>query len=357
MIGQNRTRRVNKTAIGPAFKSIDKTADRLLRSNKECLIPEAELAGHDRMNNCHIIGEAFLKLIANERGEVLCWPASARSIGREAQRSIDQGQFDTNPIAIYVDDYRPVLRSTRHKDCKFTFACWSHDNGVFKPIDSAVHFCSEDSETLFKLGIRTMAAYTAWYRGHKRWSQKEFLKDQHTQELLAKYPILQSACDEISEWGKGEIAAERKLEKEMTRWQSAYSQLAWHRAKTVTRTITPKLRMAATGITSPEGYPVAMTVLPTADKGSLLIATVLEDETRFAWLTQRARRASAEKVATVWTKCLNERSPTEWLPELAQAFEFLYVSPDDYDNDEIITADERREIESAMSEKTPTLRI
>ena len=319
------------------------------------------MAGHDRMNNCHIIGEAFLKLIANFLriiGEVLCWPTSARSIGREAQRSISQGAGSIQiPGTIYVDDYKPVLRRTGHKDCKFTFACYNHDNGVFKPIDTAMHFCSEDSETLFKLGLRTMAAYTAWYRGHKRWSQEEFPKDRHIRELLTKYPVLQPTCDAIFEWGKGEIAAERKLEKEMKRWQSAYSQLAWHRAKTVTRVATPKLRIAATGIASPEGYPIATTVLPTADKGCLLIATVLEDETRIPWLTQKARRVSAEKVATVWAKRLNEQNPAEWLPELAQWCEFLYISPDDYNNDEVTTADERCEIESAMSEKAPTFSI
>ena len=38
MIRQNQSRRVNMTAIQPALKSIDRTANRLLRSNEECLI-------------------------------------------------------------------------------------------------------------------------------------------------------------------------------------------------------------------------------------------------------------------------------------------------------------------------------
>ena len=54
---------------------------------------------------------------------------------------------------------------------------------------------------------------------------------------------------------------------------------------------------------------------------------------------------------------LQESKPGIWLPAFAQQCEFLYVSQYDYYNDEIITRDERREIEQAMSRKTPTLQI
>ena len=357
MIRQNQNRRVNRKAIGPALKSINKTADQLLRSNKKCLIPETESMGHDAMNNCHVIGQGFLDLIANDKGQVLLWPISTRSIGRAAQTAINQGRFDTNPVTIYVDEYEPVLRGKNHKDCKFTFACHNHDDKVFALADSVVQFNPGNSETTFQLGLRTMATYTAWYRGHKRWIREEFPKDSYLQEVRANYPVLQPAFNELSEWWKEEIDAERDLEKQMKRWQSAYLQSAWHRAKTVTRTVTPQLRIAVTGIPASRGYPVAMTILPTANSECILIATVLEDETNVAWLTQRSRRKAAEQVATELAYRLNELHPTEWLPELAGLCAFLYISPEDYYNDKILTADDRSEIASAMSQKVSTIRI
>ena len=357
MIRQNRSRTGGKGTIESALKNIDRAADQLLRSNNVCLIPESEAIEHDRMNNCHVIAEPRLDLIANERGEVLCWPTSTRSIGRVAQKAISQRHFKTNPPAITIEQYEPVPRSKNHKDCKFTFACHNHDDRVFKPSDSVKRFNSKDSETLFKLGLRTTAAYTAWYRGHKMWSQHDFKEDRYLRKVLSDYPSLQSACDAISEWGTQETSAGRNLEKEMVRWQTAYQESAWHRATSEIREIKPLLRLAATGIPGQQDCPVVMTILPTANGDCLFVATVLEDETRAPWLTQRRRRTAAQQVAQKWAKSLTELRPVEWLPKLAQQCEFLYVSPQDYKNDEIITSHERSEIEQAIAKKAPTFRI
>ena len=357
MIRQNKGRRSGKFTIQRALKSIDRTADQLLRSNDECLIPESEAIGHDRMNNCHVIAEPRLELIANERGEVLCWPTSTRSIGRAAQRAISQGHFETNPLAIAIERYEPVPRSKNHKDCKFTFACHNHDDRVFKLIDSVDLFNSEDKESLFKLGLRTTAAYTAWYRGHKKWSQHDFKEDSYLRRVLREYPSLQTACDAISEWGTQESSAGRNLEKEMVRWQTSYQESAWHRATSEIREIKPLLRIAATGIPGPQDCPVAMTMLPTANGECLLVVTILEGETRIPWLTKRRRRTAARQVADQWEKSLTELKPAEWLPRLALQCEFLYVSPHDYYNDEIVTCEERCEIEQAIAKKAPTYRI
>ena len=357
MIHQNRSSTGGKGTIESALKNIDRAADQLLRSNNVCLIPESEAIEHDRMNNCHVIAEPRLDLIANERGEVLCWPTSTRSIGRVAQKAISQGYIETNPPAINIEQYEPVPRSKNHKDCKFTFACHNHDDRVFKTIDSVKRFNSKDSETLFKLGLRTIAAYTAWYRGHKKWSQNEFKEDRYVRKVLSDHPFLKPACVAVSEWGMRESAAGRSLEKEVERWRSAYRQSAWHRVTSEIREFKPLLRIAATGIPGPQDCPVAMTILPTANGECLLVATVLEDETRIPWLTQRRRRTEAQQVAQEWAKRLTELRPVEWLPKIAQQCEFLYVSPHDYHNEEIVTCDERREIEQAISKKTPTFRI
>ena len=357
MVRHNRNRTGGKSTIEAALKSIDRTADRLLRSNDVCLIPESEAIGHDWMNNCHVIAESRLGLVANERGEVLCWPTSIRSIGRVAQKAISQGSFEVDPLTIIIERYEPVPRGKNHKDCKFTFACHNHDDRVFKPIDSVERFNPSDHETRFKLGLRTIAAYTAWYRGHKKWSQNEFKEDRYIRKVLSDYPFLQPACDAVSEWGVQESAAGRNLEKEMERWQSAYRQLAWHRVTSEIRELTPLLRIAATGIPGSQDCPVAMTMLPTENGKCLLLATVLEDETRFSWLTPRRRRTAVQQVAEEWAKGLTELRPAEWLPKLARQCEFLYVSPHDYYNDEIVTCDERYDIEQAISKKAPTFPI
>ena len=351
MIRQYRSSQGSRYSTDDALKTLDKIADRLLRSNQECLIPETELMGHDAMNNCHVIAEGFLALISNERGEVLCWPTSTRSIGREAQRAIAEGQFETNPPAIFLNHYEPVCRSKNHKDVKFTFACSNHDNKVFKPLDSVQQFNSEDKETRFMLALRAIATYTAWYRGHKRWSQHDFKKDRGMRRILNDYPGLQRTYNAISEWGTREIAAERKLEAEMKRWKSAYLRSAWQLAATKTEKITPKVRIAAIGISSPWGYPVAMTILPAANGDCLVLATSLESKTPAAWLSQIGRRFAVRKVAKHWSKELEEMEPKEWLPTLAQQCEFLYVSPHDYYKDDIINSEERREIEREMFSK------
>ena len=253
MIRQISSRRTGKSPIESALKSIDRTANQLLRSNDACLIPESEAIWHDRMNNCHVIGEQRLGLIADERGQVLCWPTSTRSIGRVAQMAISEGNFETNPLAINIGRYKPVPRSKNHRDCKFTVACHNHDDRVFKPIDSVKRFNPKDNEILFKLGLRTTAAYTAWYRGHKKWSQHDFMEDRYLRNVLSEYPFLQAACDAISEWGTKESSAGKNLEKEMVRWQTAYQESAWLRATSEIREIKPLLRLAATGIPGPAG--------------------------------------------------------------------------------------------------------
>lgn len=357
MIHQNRSRRAGKSTIESALKSIDRIANQLLRSNDVCLIPESEAIRHDRMNNCHVIGEQRLGLIVNERGEVLCWPTSTRSIGRVAQKAISEGNFETNPIAINIERYEPVPRSKNHRDCKFTVVCHNHDDRVFKPIDSVKRFNSEDNETLFKLGLRTTAAYTAWYRGHKKWSQHDFMEDRYLRKVLSEYPFLQTACDAISEWGTRESSAGIYLEKEMVRWQIAYQESAWLRATSEIRESKPMLRLAATGILGQQDCPVIITILPTSEGDCLLAATVLEDETRVPWLTQRRRRTESQQVAKEWARNLTELRPVEWLPKLALQCEFLYVSPHDYYNDEIVTCEERCEIEQAIAKKASTFRI
>ena len=357
MMRQSRSKNRGNRTISRALVSLDRTADLLLRSNTECLIPEDDTIKHNQMNNCHVIAEGRLGLIANNRGEVLCWPTSMRSIGREAQRAIAHGQFDTNPLLINIDRYEPVKRSKTHKDCKFTLACKNHDDKVFKAIDSVARFDPMDGDTLFKLGLRTVAAYTAWYRGYKKWSQKEFRQNREIREILRDYPSLQPAWDAVSGFGEQEITAATKLEEEMARWQAAYQQAAWHRATSEIRKIAPTIQVAAAGIPGTLNIPVFMTIHPEPNGGCLLLVTVLEDETRFSFLRNMRRRAALRNIASEWARNFKELKPVEWLPKLARICEFLYVSPDDYYDDQMIPPDDRSEIERAMTQKTPSYKM
>ena len=178
MVVNHRNQQVSRQGFQEALKGLDRTADRLLRSNQRCLVPNAKGETHDAMRNCHIVAEGFLGEITDSRGQVLCWPASTRSIGRLAQRATDEGKFQSNPFRILVDKYPPVLRSKNHKDCTFTFDCNFHDDRVFKPIDTVKEFQLDDPKTRFLLGFHMVAAYNAWYQGFKQWAKHDFKKDQ-----------------------------------------------------------------------------------------------------------------------------------------------------------------------------------
>lgn len=357
MIRQNPRGKGSRYTTQKALKSLDKTADRLLCNNIDCLIPETESIGHGVMNNCHIIAEGFLDLISkkegkSKKGQVLCWPISTRSMGREAHRAISRGQFDRDSLSILPEKYEPVHRSKNHRDVKLTFACRNHDDKVFKPLDSVQEFNIEDKETQFKLALRTMAAYTAWYRGHKIWTQADLKKDQFIHGNLKDYPELQPAYDVTSEWGEDKQAVERMVEREMERWQGAYLRSAWDNLSSEYREVRPVLRIAGTGVTRSLGCHVVMTFLPTIEGKCLVIATVLKYK-----MLPLLPRIAAKRVANLWAKRLSELNPIEWLPMLSQESEFLYLSPDDYYNDEIMTSEERSKIEEAMAQKMNSLRI
>lgn len=343
------------TPLNKAYERFDSIAEALLHSNKECLIPEDESIPHNEMNNCHIIPQPFLALIAADlkrKKRILCWPASIRSLGREAASTLRQAQLEGEPLQNFVTRYEPTDRDTGHRDVKFTFACTNHDNTVFKCVDSVCDFNIEDKETQFKLGLRTMAAYTALYQGYTRWVQGELKNHRDIPLILTKYHGARVIFDRImASLETFNISIGLQIEMEMKRWQAAYQQSAWQRAITTTRTITPKLQIAATGIVSSCDCHVALTILPTPNHKCLIVTTVLEYDTP-VMSTQTAREA-IDPVATEWATTIGELRPKEWLPKLKRHCEFLYVSPDDYRNDEIISSEERLDVEQEIAQGIP----
>ena len=353
----NRNRQASQKGFQEALKRLDRTADQLLRSNQRCLVPLAKAEEHSAMRNCHIIAEGFLGAISNPRGQVLCWPTSTRSIGRLAQKAISEGKFQPSPMTIFIDDYPPVARSKNHKDCKFTFACGFHDDRVFKLADTVKEFDPDDPRTRFLLGFRTVAAYTAWYQGFKQWAEYDFKKDTMARRNLRKYPMLAPAYEAIAEFGESTSTAGGKLSNEMDRWQEAYSEAAWERAVTIKITVSPTLRVAAAGIVGSFDHPATMTILPTEGSQCDIIITCLERETPLRKITQAPRRRSTRRTAENWAERIKSENPRYWLPALSRQCEFLYVSPDDYNNDRTMCCDDRREIAQAMSQKASPISI
>ena len=345
--------------IESGLNRVDSIAKKLLRSNTECLIPEDAVVRHNCMNNCHIVGEKFLELIATKKslkqlkvpkGQIYCWPTSPRSITRLVVDELKASSSQRRRGSIEVDRYPPVPRSKNHGDCKFTFACKNHDNQVLKPIDSVQGFDPENRETLFKLGLRTVAAYTAWYDGHKRWAREGLRRHEHTIILLKQYPFLQPAFEALSEWGERQTSVGTQLESEIKRWQNAYLNSSWSQAVSHVSEVSVRPRVAACGIRNGSGYPVAVAILPNSRGTSFIIATTLLDDAASPLLPNQQSNVTQE-VVNEWEQRFENQPPEQWLPDLSHLCEFLYVSPDDYHNESVISESARHAIETEIAGK------
>ena len=354
MIIRNQQRNLDLRAIEAGLRRIDDIADKLLRSNTECLIPEDGLVQHNHMNNCHIVGERFLEVIANQKGQVLLWPASLRSIARPMVEEIKRQSPRNRRRQIEVGQYEPVPRSKSHRDCKFTFACKNHDNRVLKPTDSVQGFDPENRETQFKLGLRTMAAYTAWYQGHKRWAREDMIRHPGTIILLKQFPLLKFTIDALSEWGARQTSVGTQMESEMKRWQKAYLSSSWNQAVSYVSEVSVRPRVAACGVVSWSGYPVVISILPSNRASSFIIATTLLYDAASTLLPSKQSTAIQE-VTNYWNRQFENQAPEQWLPHLSQICEFLYVSPDDYHNVDVISESARQSIETEIASKIPAI--
>ena len=107
MIPRNQPGNPALRGIESGLNRVDSIAKKLLRSNTECLIPEDAVVRHNCMNNCHIVGEKFLELIATKKslqqlkvpkGQIYCWPTSARSITRLVVDALRA--YPNNPAAL-----------------------------------------------------------------------------------------------------------------------------------------------------------------------------------------------------------------------------------------------------------------
>ena len=353
MINKHRQPRLNKKAVNPALTRLDKTADRLLRIHRDCLVPCADGEAHDNMNNCHIIAEGFLAIIADGKGKILCWPSSPRSLGRQAWKAILDGQVSDTPPYLNIQAYEPVERSKGHKDCKYTFACQLHDNKVFKPIDTVANFNPHDAETQIKLGLRTFAAYAAFYRAHKLFASRDFWKDPDTRDILKKYPQAESLAQIVRDFSVTNHPAVDRLERHLKRWQAAYASFEPNRVVSSVKTVRPALQLAATSTKNRHGCRIATTILPTNRRESTIIATAIGARNPLDILGKRWIRKAVQKEAAYMKDLLEQKPPEHWLAEMLPQFEFMYISKDDYSNEAIISAEGRELVARSAAQKVP----
>ena len=290
------------------------------------------------MRNGHIVGERFLELIANTKripemegqiGQIYCWPTTASSITQLVLDKLKASSFQMGQGTTEIKHYPPVHISKNHKYCKFTFACHICDDQVLKPTDSVQRFDPQDRQTVFKLGLRTFAAYTAWYDGHKRWAKEGLLRNKHRLPLLRQHPFLQPAFEALSEWGARRTSVGRELESEMQRWRSAYQNSSWNQVASHVIEVSVKPRIAACGIQNWSGYTVALIILPNNKGTSFIIATTLLESAASPSLPSPQRTATQE-LAKQWKRHFADQPPEQWLPQLSNLCEFFYVSPEDY---------------------------
>ena len=208
--------------IQPSMRDVKKIRKEIRNTNRECKVPTlpGEPTESNIMNNCHIIGEAFLKRIA-QTSRIYEWLPDPTVVGNSALKEIKAGNVTTLPW-----DMTKVIpmngRGTSIDKCTWRFACHYHDNMAFKDIDTpdtTLNSCV----TQFLLGFRALAAVTSWTESYLYFTDKAFLNRARTKELLRKDPRVQSSIAQLKQY-VGLLRPEvNRLANEHCRWQAIYN--------------------------------------------------------------------------------------------------------------------------------------
>ena len=329
-------------------KEWNKVANRLQKSNPECLIPCLAGETHNQMNKCHVIGEKFLGRIANSRGQVYSWPTSVRAIGNIAIDLLKAGGWQLDPPPFDIKKYPPFLLSKGHKDFKYTFACKCHDKKAFALADEPSGFDPHDAKTQFELALRSIVAHTAFYRGHKRYAEQDFDNDLTIRQNLDKYPELRPIAEMAQDFGATQATAGGQLEREIARWQTAYKESDMSRIVSFATTASPKLRLAGTSIQKRNGHHIIVSIIPDNQQACAIIATALARHNLLPQITQRGCKSAVRKEAEAIKGMIETPQPAHWLAHLATQWIFLYVSPADYAE---LPEGDRTKIEESVAQK------
>ena len=334
----NRPWWLNQDKLEPTRKRLLKIDDHIRNHKRECLIPCKAGEKHDDPNNCHVINQHRLGLIADTNGKILFWPSSIQSISQLAFKEATASELRAKrlfPDSTYLNlqQYPPIIgskkpRKKRDDNCTQKFACKYHDNSAFILSDQPVtKFDPYDAKTQFQLGLRSVAAHIDLYRIHRRYARHDFRRDPDMRQIKREYPIMaRRIIAELQKLEQSQPLIARQIELEMSYWRKAYIESDLSKVVSHVTTARPALRLAGTAIHRPNGYSVVITILPSDQQQCTIIATALERPSLPECDSAVYQEASEIK------EILENKQPSHGLEKLAGDFwwEFLYASPADY---------------------------
>ena len=257
---------------------------------------------------------------------------------------IIDGSISDDLLQIAIPKLKPanlnILRCTRR------LACTAHDGPVFRSIDRR-NLRPEDGEQQFLMGFRGIAGALALcesvidfvlsIRGTV--GNSPFWTDRGMSQVVEA--MLESKSEALED-------RTRLVREEMSKWQELYldRQRRVGRIVSSLKTLEPKVRVACSSLYfGHRGQPVALTIIPSQTGTHATIVATARRSTN--WL-DRVMRSSyqEEELAAICEEIsyLLESDPTNALTHLIQSTYHFVASKRDYNNDAIISADERTAI-------------
>ena len=308
--------------------------------NRECLIPPNVADGDcsAELNNSHLIGVEHLRPIA-ENGHVFEWDVT--DIPNMVENLIIDGSISDDLLQIAIPKLKPanlnILRCTRR------LACTAHDGPVFRTIDRR-NLRMGDGEQQFLMGFRGIAGSLALcesvidfvlsIRGTV--GSSPFWTDRGMSQVVEA--MLESKREALE--GRTSLVRE-----EMCKWQELYLDRQRRTGSIVSsiKTLEPKVRVACSSLYfGHRGQPVALTIIPSQTGTHATIVATARRSTN--WLDSVMRSSHQEKELTEICDELSyllASDPANALCHLIQSTYHFVISKRDYNNDAIISADER----------------
>ena len=251
------------------------------------------------MSGCHVLGERYLEIIANNQRQVCTWNMNAHQIGENA--ILSKWDITKPPFSPRFESFKPEMTSIGSYLCRSKFACQKHDDKVFKVIDDPKTFDAQDSEHQFRLALRAIAGTAASAEGTLAYCVAERNKYRspgyarkiarhHNIPLNAYKNEARSRLEKIDKSIKDSEARSEILRAELLEWQQTYKSQAGRPLISRHMPARTRVRVAISSVTYQDNRPIATyTVLPrpSRDTGENLcdiILTCRRPKSRFPML-------------------------------------------------------------------------
>ena len=321
-----------------------------------CMIPSLDSDGFmetNQMSRCHVIGQKFLDLIANQ-GRILTWPMNGHQLVKAILPATWTITDTIQPDFRYLRPY-PTGTGTDSYPCTAPFACHDHDDRVFKAIDAPTTFDPRMREHQFLLAFRTIAGATSITEGALTRCTEEIrrlaprrVRRQHGSKAVPQLKYLDQSMH---------VSQERAdlLRPEVALWQGMYGAENPRQILSCCMLAKPRIRLAISSVTYEPGcLPMSVSVLPrvgSEPKDNLcdIIVTSRQPEG-----TVLAGVRSQEQVLEEQASRIREflcSDPIDAIPALLNALSmnptsYFFISPDDY---RLLDAAGRTHIENQMA--------